>query len=199
MATNLVTRAETLFEKTGSPVPWMTGPQYAHSSLAERRLAWGDAVNGIREIRQNISPEIEIFAETSGLDPKNQYAWCAMREYWVCLKAGYNPELLPKKGRSAAVRNWFDLAVANGWLISTPVRGAVAGWLNRNKQGHIFDALGPYTHRGDGEWIFRTLEGNTGPGGGREGDGSYKRERTKKQMDSMHRPFYFMLPEIPAE
>lgn len=165
---------EDRYEKTGSPVAWLKGGNYALAKVTEKVVAWADALVGVREMGRNKGSDVERFQEVAGLGKGGGFAWCAAFVYWILIRVEINPDLLPRIGKCAAVRNWASWAEQKGRRRDIPKRGRLFYWLNENGTGHIGICLGISVMG-----VFRTIEGNTdGESGSREGDGVYKRTRT---------------------
>ena len=156
----------------------MTGDQYRKASFIEKAVAWADSLVGIREHGPNKGADVEEITRFAGLGNHGGYAWCAMFVYYVLRVAGLADTWLPSKGNCAAVRNWVAWGREKGLIVDEPGRGRLFFWLGQDQQGHIGFCLDD----GDSTGKFRTIEGNTNGGGSREGDGSYKRTRTKGEL-----------------
>jgi hypothetical protein len=143
---------------------------------------------GVREQRTNWSPEIQQYwSATSYPDGwKKEEPWCAAVLCWIFRTAaariwsGTGPPF--KLPRSARVVDWREWAKsASGWvLLPTDVElrpGDVVAWdFNGPKSGGTH--IGLVETGGSGN-NFVTLEGNTDGSGSRDGDGFYRRKRTR--------------------
>lgn len=157
-----------------SPVRWLSDSAYLALPRGHQAVAWADSQVGVREVGKNRGRQVEEYQVVAGLGSGGGFAWCAAFVYWCCLRAGFPVCGLPARGTCAAVRHWVALAEARGALVSSPGRGRLFFWLNRDGTGHLGFCLGPSVLG-----VFRTIEGNTdGESGSREGDGVYKRTRT---------------------
>lgn len=134
--------------------------------------AWLCDTIKVREIGGNNHGEwVRRILSATGLEEGNPY--CAATVRFCNLKAGL--DLGPKTG-AAAVRNWAAWAKSEGRITSSPERGDLGFWLNADGTGHIFRivrVVGP---------MVQTIEGNTGPDGGRDGDGMYRKLRLKSKL-----------------
>lgn len=126
----------------------------------------------VREVGgNNRGPWVKRILASVGLT--EGFAWCAATVWFCGIKAGL--EIGPKTGR-AAVRNWAAWAEEEGRITNSPERGDLGFWLNADQTGHIFRVVQVV-----GPWV-RTIEGNTGPDGGRDGDGMYRKTRLKSKL-----------------
>lgn len=127
-------------------------------------------VEHVREVGVNRGFWVERFLAGVGLGPG--YSWCAAFVAFALKQAGWKD--LPKG--AAAVRNWASWAKANGRITAKPERGDLFFWLNADGTGHmgfVVEAT-PTT--------VRTIEGNTNTAGSREGDGCYRRTRSRADV-----------------
>jgi hypothetical protein len=162
-----------------SPVRWLTDDQYRVAELRERMVAHADSQVGVRERGRNNGESVAKYLAECGLEPG--HAWCAAFVRW-CLtgalvginRMGYG---FPVGVRASRVREWAYRASnrlhAGMELVSTPDRGDLFYWLNKDGTGHIGIVISKPVLG-----VFRTIEGNTDSDGTREGDGVYKRTRT---------------------
>lgn len=182
------------FAKTGSPVKWADARAYDTAPVRERAVMWADALVGIRETRgANRGWDVDYLVQKTGLNPLGAYAWCACFVYSCLILAGADPKALPPKGKAAAVRNWVSWAKEKGRLRSAPGRGRLFYILRSDNRGHIGFSISSWFN-----FFFRTIEGNTdGDAGSREGDGSYKRTRTRWWMGRFPQFGWIDLTDIP--
>jgi len=127
---------------------------------------------GVRQINGNTGPEIDVYLACSGLDPG--FAWCAAMMCWLHDSVNVEVPLA-----SAWSPSWFrsDKVINK----EEAQAGAVIGI--------YFSNLGRIAHVGMiiEDWDKRrnsvvTSEGNTNDTGAREGDGVYKKIRSKNQI-----------------
>lgn len=129
---------------------------------------------GVREATgNNDGAEVEAYLASTGLGPG--YAWCASFISWSFQQEGYS---IPKTAWSPSL---------------FPEKRVI--WPDKGKVPQTSDVFGIYipsvkriAHAGFiekwGENMLLTIEGNTNPAGGYEGDGVYRRRRRTK---SIHR------------
>lgn len=115
---------------------------------------------------RNDGPRVEEYLACVGLKRGSPY--CAAFVSWVFMKAGYG---VPRTGWSPAL---FPI----GRIVKEPAPGMVFGI--------YFKSLGRIAHCGfvqgvRGNWVV-TVEANTDPSGGRNGDGVYQRMRHKRSI-----------------
>lgn len=126
---------------------------------------------GVREVGSNRGPEVEMFLRSVGARPGN--SWCAAFGGY-CLTAG--------KAKSPTVRKALARAYVTSKSIKareviegryTPPPGTIIIWRKGDTIfGHF--AFVEFWQKKSGT----TVEGNTGPDGGRDGDGVYRKKRT---------------------
>jgi len=137
------------------------------------------AQEGVREkTGKNDGVAVERYLLSVGLG--KGYPWCAAFTNWCCMQVGATT---PKSGY---VPNWFPknrIVYRQGKPVQrVPLRGDTFGiWFSSMKRlAHI-----GFVHTwGEGKYVT-TIEGNTGPDGGRDGDGVYRRYRLKSQIHSV--------------
>lgn len=127
---------------------------------------------GVRErTGRNDGEEVERFLAHVGLAPG--YAWCAAFVSY-CLDRG---------GADSPPRSAWCPSLMGGGVAIDPRGGGLA-------PGDVFGvyhgAKGRVAHVGfiegvEGDWVV-TIEGNTNRGGGREGDGVYRRRRRRGSL-----------------
>lgn len=127
---------------------------------------------GVHELTgNNDGPEVEMFIESTGLNGKGQYPWCAAFITYVFKVNGLE---VPKG--SAAARNWFDKAH------TIPNEKAIEGDLgslyynNLGRIGHIVAYTKPYKNSTP---YVSTIEGNTNAQGSNEGNQVAKKFRPR--------------------
>lgn len=128
------------------------------------------------EVREELGPNhgkyVDDFLKESGGLGKG-YPWCAASLNWVCEAVGApNPEK-----NDASVVGWKTWAKLNGRLRTEPTRGFLCGLLNPNLTGHIGIIRSVEVD------LVRSIEGNTSSGekgSQRDGDGLYRRSRSRK-------------------
>lgn len=124
----------------------------------------------------NRGPLIDQMLRSTGVEPGNP--WCAAFVSWCFFQAtGVKPPF--HSAGSQVIRNWFKkkgrFSVDPQELLTW--RGALFGWTNPDRiHGHIGLVRARFTAKGKVVAIG-TLEGNTNPGGSRNGDGAYALRR----------------------
>nr|WP_307866714.1 peptidoglycan-binding protein [Pedobacter sp. ASV19] len=122
---------------------------------------------GVRELSgRNDGPRVEEYLSCVGL--KRGAPYCAAFVSWVFMEAGYGA---PRTGWSPAL---------------FPARRIVKDAAPGMVFGIYFKSLGRIGHCGlvqgvKGDWVV-TVEANTDPSGGRNGDGVYLRMRHKRSI-----------------
>ncbi len=132
---------------------------------------------GVREHGgPNRGPEVAAYLKSVGLN--QGYAWCAAMQQW-CFDAALKQAKV-KRGdlaRHAAVRQLFRLTKARGKLMPSSRAGSRGQLMcfqhGRTQYGHI----GLVVTGTDSKGKLKAIEGNTGPDGGRDGDGVYLKVR----------------------
>lgn len=121
----------------------------------------------------NRGTEVDYWVREAKLDPKGAYPWCAAFVGAVGRQA--IGTLLWRAPRTASVAQLAEWAKQHQVLVESPERGDLfllwEAQLTPPRFGHVgfVDAVAP-DH-------MLTLEGNTNPGGGREGFGVFARRR----------------------
>ncbi len=150
------------------------------SPLLREALAAARTQIDVRELSANRGPEVDGYLRAVGLDPeRGQYPWCAAFVYWCFARASEvsgtpNPCVrtagcLDHWVRSpAAARVSAEAALDDPALVAP---GSVFIVDHGHGKGHT--GLVARVEAG----VLVTLEGNTNPGGSREGDGVYERRR----------------------
>ena len=127
---------------------------------------------GVRETGPNTGPEIDMYLASVGLGPG--YPWCGAFASW-----GYQEHDLSVPETGAWTPSWFinsriipkeetDLADVGGIYFSN---------LGRIAHIVVFDEV--WSDAGN---LILTIEGNTNDTGSREGDGVYRKRRSKNQI-----------------
>lgn len=120
----------------------------------------------MREVGWNKGKRVEMYLAAVKLAPGNPWCaafvvWCHQQAGYKIVQSGYSPSLFPKSR-----------------IVTVAQRGDVFGiyYVNKKRIAHVgfIDAVGPN--------YYITVEGNTGPNGGREGDGVYVKRRLKSQV-----------------
>lgn len=111
----------------------------------------------------------DFLKEAGGLGPG--YPWCAAAINWCCEMLG-----VPNPDKSdAAVIGWKNWAATTGRRKTTPKRGMLCYWLNRDNTGHI-GIVSSFLANKD---HVLSIEGNTNAAGSREGEAIARKERHK--------------------
>lgn len=180
-----------------SPVRWLSDAKYAFSKTCEKAIAWADSKVGVKEIGRNSGPDVEEFLKSVNLT--KGFAWCGAFVYWCYKQAGADLSKLPAARQAAGVINWYNWAKRTNRIISNPKRGDLGLWLNQRRSdgtqpGHIFFVISPPVLN----WVvLRTIEGNTdGEEGSREGDGVYKRTRSRLELARKHKFVFINMQDI---
>ena len=144
--------------------------QCASSNLLKSTKRW----TGVEEITgNNDHPQITIAMQLCGLPGNKGYPWCA-----ACMAEIHDNANIPAP-HSARVVNWFKQNVVWkkewGEKLFTVQPGMVGAiYYNRlGRYGHIVLIVGEDNNN------YYTLEGNTNAAGSREGQGFYKKIRSK--------------------
>ena len=135
----------------------------------------------------NAGPEVEGYLASTGF--AKGAPWCAAFVHWCFWECGVTLE--PKRSFALAA-NWHPKAkriweknVGRGWE-----REVDEDFYRVSENGDIFalwyNNLGRIGHTGviageDNDYFY-TVEGNTGPGGEREGEGVFKRKRLRRTI-----------------
>lgn len=140
------------------------------TSLITAVLRMAKAQVGIREVGRNRGERVEEYLAVAGAGPGEP--WCAAFVSW-CFALGAAELGVPNPMRltPGALKIWRQ---SPPWLRSSwPTPGSI----------FVIDHGGGHGHCGlvesftEGDLVIITIEGNTGPKGGREGDGVYRRAR----------------------
>jgi len=136
--------------------------------------------NGVEELTgNNDHPMITVAMKLCGLSGNKGYPWCA-----ACLAEIHNKAELPAP-HSARVVDWFKQNVIwkNSWgekqfLVKPGMVGALY-YRSLGRYGHIVLITGEDNNN------YYTLEGNTNAAGSREGQGFYRKVRSKSSIAAM--------------
>lgn len=135
----------------------------------------------------NDGAEVEAYLRSTMLGPG--YAWCAAFVHWAFRQCG------------AVHQPAREFAAAARWGRSNVIWRRKGWQYDHNKDKRIsedgdlfmlyYPKLGRIGHVGiitgeDDDYVM-TVEGNTGPGGEREGQGVYRRKRLKRSLHSISR------------
>jgi hypothetical protein len=155
------------------PGPASAGPFFTMSKLIALKGALADADRRVREVgANNHGPDVERYLRASGLG--EGYPWCAAFVTFHLLQAGMPLSMVPDNSASAC--NWLLKGPGHRVPASALQPGDLFGWCATSTwKGHIGFVLRVYQK--DGETWIETIEGNTGPDGGRDGDGVYRKRR----------------------
>ena len=138
------------------------------SHLREEVIALAESQIGVREIAHNRGPEVDEYQRACGYDPARSplggRPWCVAFVVWCALKCG------AKFPITMSGMRLLDIARKTGRLTQSPAPGDVFVVDKGKGRSHV--GIVVYA-RDDG--VMCTIEGNTDPGGSREGDGVYKR------------------------
>lgn len=149
----------------------------------ERALLIAHEFADVLKVREqggnNHGPWVKRFLASVGLDEGPP--WCAAFVTFCVKSAGGSG--LPS--HPASVRGWLDWAKAKGRTTFDPERGDLFYWLDGD-HGHI----GFFVRTEGGRMV--TLEGNTGPDGGRDGDGCYRKSRNPENLRDAHQRFGYI-------
>ena len=147
-------------------------------TLPERALeiALAEAKRGVREHGHNAGADVERYLAAVNLPPGS--SWCASFVVWAFQQAGADLGVLvqcvPPTG--GVLKLWER---APSWArVPRPVPGAVFIVDHGKGLGHT-----GFVSEVIDDHIIRTCEGNTNPGGSREGDGVYVRTRRVDEIN----------------
>lgn len=154
------------------------------SGRVELKSVRADLINtyrshiGVRELTGNNDGNI-VEAYLRAVNLGKGFAWCAAFVAYCHLDNGL---MIPKA--PAWSPSWFPTSK------NIPLREAVAGdvfgiyYFHLNRIAHVGFIDEPYNN---GSNIIITVEGNTNDDGSREGDGVYRKRRSKAQIKSISR------------
>lgn len=141
-------------------------------------------------------------------DNCNEYTGAAMGSPWCagflslcfCRAAGPLHGLCPKSASSLGIRNWFEARQLLSWDPQDMAnwKGAVAGWTNDDGHGHVFFVAKRLTNPSGKIVAIETVEGNSGPDGGRDGDGVYAHRRIVPVTAEGHKLWFCNTSHLPG-
>jgi hypothetical protein len=146
------------------------------TSLTAKVLHVAASQVGVRELGRNRGERVELYQNRAGARPGDP--WCAAFVSWCFGVASNDLELpCPLRLTPRALDLWKKAPVElrSSW----PTVGAI----------FVIDHGGGLGHCGlvesflDGDLVIVTIEGNTGPKGGRDGDGVYRRTRPLAEIN----------------
>lgn len=142
--------------------------------VATRALEVAASHVGVRESGgRNRGPEIDRWVRGVGLDPAGGHSWCVAFVYACVQQACNELETLNPLPRTGGVQKlWERTSLA---LKSRSVFRP--GYIFLMDKGHGKGHVGFIERVADDGLSIRTIEGNTNPGGSRDGDGVYRRAR----------------------
>lgn len=177
----------------------MNNPQSLIADVAEKYV-------GVKETSRNQSPEISKFWESTWYPTgdENREPWCCSFVVYCIQEADHLSESInlrypPKMPSVAGFIRWASKP-ENGcqifeWdkhsQIMIPQRGDIVTF--EFKSGNHIGIVGssPYSRPSTGSSYVKTIEGNTGSDGGRDGDGVYYKERARDLCQ-----FFIRLPVV---
>jgi hypothetical protein len=132
---------------------------------------------GVRETSRNSGPEVDAYLELVRLPPG--FAWCAAFVYWCFNVAAANLHALNPCPRTAGALKLYALAPREARLKASdePEPGDVFVIDHGHGLGHV-----GFVEEVNDDGTMTTIEGNTNGGGGREGDGVYRRSRRRDEI-----------------
>lgn len=155
---------------------WWGNGCFSQSLLRDSLISIAESQVGVREFTgNNDGTEVELYLQSVNLG--KGYAWCAAFVTWCHDQAGIdNP-------RSAWSPDWFKTNIIYS-------RNKPTIEIFKSKPGQVFglyfESKGRIAHVGiiikEDRLHYITIEGNTDGSGGREGDGVYKKIRTKRSI-----------------
>jgi hypothetical protein len=146
------------------------------------RIAGTQADKKVRETSRNSGPEVDAYLRSVGLGPG--YAWCAAFVHW-CFDQGSAALALDNPcPRTAGALHLWDLCdphMRDSESGAGPFVPVQPGDVFVIDHGHGLGHVGFIESRKD-DASWWTVEGNTNPGGSREGDGVYRRTRRRDEI-----------------
>ena len=129
---------------------------------------------GVRERGgKNRGPEVDRWVKGVGLDPTGSHSWCVAFVYSCVQAACEELEMLNPLPRTGGVQKLWERT--NLALKSRSQFGP--GCIFLMDKGHGKGHVGFIERVADDGLSFTSIEGNTNPGGSRDGDGVYRRAR----------------------
>jgi hypothetical protein len=155
-----------------------------NNEIAKKILDVAASQIGVKEVRQNDSPQIKIYLKSVGLYEPNP--WCMAYAYWCVNQIGLKNPLQAVGHCMTQYR-----ATPKKYISKTPKVGYLAIQKHANDRGHTFfvEAVNGIN--------LTTIEGNTNNDGSRNGTTCMRLNR-RKTTDSLTIG-YIMLPEWIAE
>ena len=139
---------------------------------------------GVRERGgRNRGARVEEYLAAVGVRPG--HAWCVAFPFWCFVRASEQTGVANPMFRTAGV-HWHWRNAPEAWKLppeapANDLRNITPGTLGHidhgNRRGHMFIVLSADAHG------ISTIEGNTNPAGGREGDGVYQRTRRYSEVN----------------
>lgn len=161
------------------------------SSLADVVALTAESQVGVEEEGNNGGPEVKMYQQATWYAP-GPWPWCAAfvcwcvkiaTQNWALNEGGKFSKALPTTPGAFKFERW---ASKEGITLIKPINGALAkrGDIVVFKFSHIGIVVKDQTTTGS---PISTVEGNTNPAGGREGDGVYAKDRKQKHIRSLIR------------
>lgn len=142
---------------------------------------------GVRETSRNSGPEVDAYLASVGCAPG--LAWCAAFVHW-CFEAGAASLTLPDPcPKTAGALRLHEMASSSQANVYQPEPGDVFVIDHGHGLGHVgfVESVGPIELAAPAARVgpieLVTIEGNTNPGGSREGDGVYRRTRRRDEVN----------------
>lgn len=152
------------------------------SPLAAKVLELAAAEVGVREHGRNRGPEIDAYNREIGHDPAKADPWCAIfvsaMVRRACVAIGVQVPI-----RLTAGCYTLDEQAPSTMRTGRPVSGCIF-LLGRFENGRAILKHTGFIEEDLGNGVFQTIEGNTDPGGGADGDGVYRRTRKRGELVS---------------
>jgi hypothetical protein len=144
------------------------------NALTERAISIALTQVGVREERRNRGKVIDGYSRDIGRDPEKADPWCAI---FVCAMFRRAADQLGIRCPVPLTAGCWTLDERSPKTVRTTeaTPGAIFLLKGHRHTGIVVEALG-------GE-LLRTVEGNTDPGGSREGDGVYDRTRRRSEIE----------------
>jgi hypothetical protein len=142
-------------------------------TIAQRTLEIAATQIGVREHGRNRGPEIDGYCRDIGHDPTKADPWCAI---FVCamVKRACDDLGVPVPIHLTAGVFTLDEQAPRQLRVGNPVAGSIF-ILNGHKHTGFVATVFPNGN-------CQTIEGNTDPNGGAEGDGVYRRTRMRSEL-----------------
>jgi hypothetical protein len=135
---------------------------------------------GARESGSNAGAAVERYQAAAELDP-GVWPWCAAFVCWCYLMAcAGNPGLLATRPKTARAYGFESWAKDHAFL-TRDARRVRVGDVVIFRFSHVGICVGDYSP----SFGIPTVEGNTDPSGGRDGDGVYARWRRPSDVRSV--------------